>query len=112
MRSFIQFCVAAVCIGLVGSGLYMSLNRIGEGVVLASPGTPGRLVAETSSATAFFEHAAEQGKKISFLTNGSTPEEMKPSPVILIHASYVRSCVVPKSKSASAGTCTPAEPKS
>ena len=55
MRSIIQFCMSAVCIGLVGAGLYMSLDSTGHGVVLDKPGSPGRLVADSSTATAFFE---------------------------------------------------------
>lgn len=55
MRAFIQFCTAAICIGLVGGGLFMSLHVPEEGVVIDAPSTPGRLISGGSEAIAFYE---------------------------------------------------------
>lgn len=83
MRSFIQFCVAVVCIGLVGSGLYISLHRPGAQIVLESPGTPGRLVAAKSTATAFFEFEGEQMELTMLFSEEDDPQSVFRTRVVL-----------------------------
>lgn len=76
MRSIIQFGVAATCIGLVGAGLFLSLNKTGKGLILERPGTPGRLIAETSTATAFFEMKGGQMELTMLFSDDDDPESV------------------------------------
>ena len=85
MRGFIQFCMATVCIGLVGGGLFMSLAPGDEGVVLDRPGTPGRLVASTSMATAFFELEGEEMELTMLISEEDDPESVFRTRVVLMN---------------------------
>lgn len=85
MRSIIQFCVVAACIGLVGAGLYMSLHRSGAQIVLEAPGTPGRLVAAKSTATAFFELEGEQMELTMLFSEEDDPQSVFRTRVVLVN---------------------------
>ena len=76
MRHVIQFFTAAVCIGLVGAGLFMSLGATSMGVVLDRPGAPGRLVADSSVATAFFEMHGEQLELTMLFSDQDEPDSV------------------------------------
>ncbi len=76
MRGIIQFGMAAICIGLVGAGLFMSLETVDKGVLLDKPGTPGRLVADTSVATAFFEIEGDDMELTMLFSDEDEPESV------------------------------------
>ncbi len=83
MRSLVQFGVSIMCIGLVGLGLYMSLAPVGQDIVLDRPGTPGRLVADTSTATAFFEMNGEQMELTMLFSDPGEPDSVFRTRVVL-----------------------------
>lgn len=85
MRGLIQFCMATVCIGLIGGGLFMSLAPGDEGVVLDRPGTPGRLVASASVATAFFELEGEEMELTMLISEEDDPESVFRTRVVLMN---------------------------
>ena len=76
MRGIIQFGMAAICIGLVGAGLFMSLENVDKGVLLDKPGTPGRLVADSSIATAFFEIDGEAMELTMLFSDQDEPDSV------------------------------------
>ena len=76
MRHVIQFFTAAICIGLVGAGLFMSLGNVSQGVVLDRPGAPGRLVADSSVATAFFEMNGEELELTMLFSDQDEPDSV------------------------------------
>ena len=76
MRSIIQFAMATLCVGLVGAGLFLSLDNINRNVVLDAPGTPGRLVANSSSATAFFEMKGERLELTMLFSDEDDPDSV------------------------------------
>ena len=55
LRSFVSFGLTVICLMMVGTGLFMTLEPKSEGVMLTAPGKPGKISGGTSSATAFFE---------------------------------------------------------
>ena len=76
MRHVIQFFTAAVCIGLVGAGLFMSIDATTNGIVLDRPGAPGRLVADSSVATAYFEKDGENLELTMLFSDEDEPESV------------------------------------
>lgn len=83
MRSIIQFCMAAMCIALVGGGLYMSMDSMDDGVVLDSAGTPGRLISGASTATAFFELDGDRLELTMLFSNEDDPANVFRTRVVL-----------------------------
>jgi hypothetical protein len=77
--------MAAMCIGLVGTGLFMSLAPGEAGLVLDKPGTPGRLVADSSIATAFFELEGEQMELTMLFSDEEEPDSVFRTRVTLMN---------------------------
>ena len=94
MRGIIQFCVSAVCIGLVGAGLYMSWHSAEQGVLLTAPGKPGRLVATNSAATAFFDLNGDQMELTMLFSDEDDPQSVFRTRVTLVNGQS-HSIVVP-----------------
>ena len=82
-RGIIQFLMAVTCIGLVGAGLYMSLEHSARDIVLAKPGSPGRLVANGSSATAFFEMDGDRMELTMLFSDEDDPSSVFRTRVVL-----------------------------
>lgn len=76
MRGFIQFCTAAICMGLVGGGLFMSLHVPEEGVTISTPDTPGRLSAGGSEAIAFYEMSDSSMELTVLFSEQDDPESV------------------------------------
>ena len=76
IRGFGQFVVLILCLGMVGAGLFMSMEPKGAGVVLERPGTPARLESSFTSATAFFEVDGEALELTMLFTEPHEPESV------------------------------------
>ena len=72
LRSFAQFGVTTICLGLIVAGLYFSMSSTGKGIVLERPGTAARLGSDATSATAFFEI---QGNMVELTMLFSEPDD-------------------------------------
>ena len=83
MRGFAQFTMASLCIGLVGAGLFMSLDSVEHGVVLEAPGTPGRLITDTATATAFFEMNGSEMELTMLFSDQDDPSSVFRTRVVL-----------------------------
>lgn len=83
VRGFFHMCVTMVCIGMVAGGLYMSLEQAGEGVVLDRPGEPGRIDADRTSATAFFEILGDKLELTMLFTEPHDPNSVFKKRVML-----------------------------
>lgn len=76
LRNLVQFGIALVCLVMVGAGLVLSLGPAGEGVVLDRPGSPGRLVNSSTSATAFFELDGDALELTMLFTEPAEPDNV------------------------------------
>lgn len=60
LRGLLQTGVASLCVAMVGLGLVLTSQPVGDGVLLDRPGMPARLVSEDVTATAFFEMVGDE----------------------------------------------------
>lgn len=76
MRGLLQFSLTILCLGMIGTGLFLSLGPAGEGLVLDRPGAPGRLISSNTSATAFFELNGDALELTMLFTEPAEPDNV------------------------------------